>query len=73
MGWPVRNTPGGTAVRQPAVARVHGAAPPTPAAPTGAQPIHPGPEYQLTRAGFHVANEFGIQNHPIAGLKFQNP
>lgn len=73
IGSRARNTLGGTAVRQPAVASVQGAPPPTPAAPIGVQPIHPGPEYQSTRAGLHAPNDPGIQNHPISGSKFQNP
>jgi hypothetical protein len=70
IGSPFLSAPGGKAVRQPAPPTVHEARPPR---PIGAQPIHPGPEYQLTKAGLQALNDPGIQNHPIAGLKFQNP
>ena len=70
IGSPFLNALGGTAVRQPAAPTVHEARPPR---PIGAQPIHPGPEYQPTKAGLQALNDPGIQNHPMPGLKFQFP
>lgn len=70
IGSPFFNTLGGTAVRQPAAPGVQAARPPR---PIGAQPIHPEPEYQLTKAGLQALNDPGIQNQPIRELKFQFP
>jgi hypothetical protein len=70
IGSPFFNTLGGTAVRQPAAPGVQEARPPR---PIGAQPIHPEPEYQFTKAGLQALNDPGIQNHPIRELKFQYP
>jgi hypothetical protein len=47
--------------------------PATPGLPMGAQPTHPGPEYQLTNAGENPAALPGIQNHPKPEAKFQLP
>jgi len=44
-----------------------------PSGPCGAQPIHPGPEYQLTKAGENIDDPPGIQNQPKPLEKFQLP
>jgi len=46
---------------------------PAPVTPRGAQPTHPGPEYQLTNAGDQAPLLPGIQNQPKPGEKFQRP
>jgi hypothetical protein len=69
-GSPFPSELGGTAVRQPAAVSVHGEAP---FAPTGVQPIQPGPEYQFTSAGLQAPSDPGTQNQPKPGLKFQKP
>jgi hypothetical protein len=66
MGLP--KLPGATAVMQPADWQT--GAPP---GPLGVQPTHPGPEYQLTKAGLHIPKDPGIQNQPMVGSKFQQP
>jgi hypothetical protein len=70
IGSPFLNALGGTAVKQPAAPRVQEV---RPRPPIGAQPIHPGPEYQLTKAGLQALNDPGVQNHPIREVKFQDP
>jgi hypothetical protein len=47
--------------------------PAAPSAPRGAQPIQPGPEYQLTMAGEKYPIFPGIQNQPKSGEKFHTP
>jgi hypothetical protein len=58
-------TPPGTVVTTPCPAAL--------VTPSGAQPTHPGPAYQLTNAGDHTPKLLAIQNQPKPGEKFQLP
>jgi len=65
IGSPSRITPPGAATTM--------FCPIKPSGPCGAQPIHPGPEYQLTKAGENIDDPPGIQNQPKPLEKFQLP